>query len=101
MLGSFTFMCINKDVEGLGKNVSLIIIFLSYHIPTDVMLILSNMRIIKKHDLAAAFEDGSSFSTLSNFLSSETLSSIKEKKEQLLILFDTCETIMEALNSFA
>lgn len=66
---------VNKNREGLGK-----ICIFNYHI-TDMMLIFSNMRLIKEHDLAAAFEDDSSFSILPNSLSSKNTQSLKKKKK--------------------
>ena len=57
-IGNF-YTHINKNMEGLKK-----ICVVNYHIITDMMLILSKMRLIKEHDLAAAFEDDSSFRLL-------------------------------------
>lgn len=73
-MGIFTLICINKNVEIWDENVTLI--------STVVLSILSNLRVIKEYDLAAAFEDASSFSTLPDFLSSKTLSSFKLKKKK-------------------
>lgn len=69
-IGNF-YTHVPKNVEGLGK-----ICILNYHIITDIMLIFSNMGLIKEHDLAAAFEGDSSFSVLPDFLSSKTPSTL-------------------------